>query len=247
MMHNKFIIFMITLATAWAAPQGIPNSYNALVKDQFLTTACKADDISPPLSNGTTALPDPPYGQKVLHLAVGRGTQNYTCDSSSSSTAPKAVGALAILYNALCVAINNPDLFNLLPDISLQFSTPGDVSGPVSPSSILNYQNLNIIGHHFFSNSTTPVFDLNTPNGMFGNAVMEKTGSVNAPPDAPKGQGSNANGAVPWLLLTSTSASTGPVKTVYRTMTAGGEPPATCNGMPSSFTVEYAAHYWFLG
>jgi hypothetical protein len=66
---------MITLATAWAAPQGIPNSYNALVKDQFLTTACKADDISPPLSNGTTALPDPPYGQKVLHLAVGRGTQ----------------------------------------------------------------------------------------------------------------------------------------------------------------------------
>jgi len=238
---------MITLAAACAAPSPyIPNPYNTAVQNEFLTSNCNAVGLSPPLGSGTT-LPPPPYGQKVLHLAVGRGTQNYTCDYASSSSAPKSVGALAILYNALCVASDNQDIFNLLPDISLQFSIPWSASGSVSTSGILNYQNLNVIGHHFFSDSTTPVFDLNTPSGSWGNVVAKKAANVSAPSGAPRGQGSNTNGAVPWLLLNSTSASTGPVKTVYRTMTAGGEPPATCNGLPASFTVEYAAHYWFLG
>jgi len=241
-MHSKILIFMVTLAAACAAPSNMPGSYNTAVQNEFLTSNCNTGGLSPPLGSGTT-LPPPPYGQRVLHLAVGRGTQNYTCDSSSSSSTPKAIGAIAVLYNALCVASGNPDIFNLLPDISLQFSIPWSVSGSVSTSGILGYQNLNVIGHHFFSNSTTPVFDL----GSAGNAVMTKTDYVNAPSSAPQGQGSNTNGAVPWLFLTATSASTGPVKTVYRTMTAGGEPPATCNGMPGSFAVEYAAHYWFLG
>jgi hypothetical protein len=243
-MHNKMIIFMITLAVACAAPSNIPSPYNTAVQNEFLTSNCKADGLSPPLGSGTT-LPAPPYGQKVLHVAVGRGTQNYTCDPaySTSTSPPKAIGALAVLYDALCVASNNPDIFNLLPDISLQFSTPWSASGSVSTSDILSYQNLNVIGHHYFSNSTTPVFDL----GSSGIAVMTKADNVSAPAGAPQGQGSNTNGAVPWLLLKSTSASTGPVKTVYRTMTAGGECPATCNGLPGSFTVEYAAHYWFLG
>ena len=73
-MHNKMIIFMITLAVACAAPSNIPSSYNTAVQNEFLTSNCKADGLSPPLGSGTT-LPAPPYGQKVLHVAVGRGTQ----------------------------------------------------------------------------------------------------------------------------------------------------------------------------
>jgi Protein of unknown function (DUF3455) len=157
------------------------------------------------------------------------------------------VGALAVLYNAACVASAKLEIFNLLPDISLQLSLPVDISQSISPSEILGYENVNVIGHHYFIDESTPVFDLNTPNGQLGIATVKKVDNSSAPADAPKGQGSNTNGAVPWLFLESPYGSTGNVKSVYRTGTAGGNPPQTCEGMPASFTIEYAAHYWFYG
>ncbi|PGH18925.1 hypothetical protein AJ80_04252 [Polytolypa hystricis UAMH7299] len=43
-----------------------------------------------------------PVGLKVKHIALGRGTQNYTCTDDQATTAPVAVGALATLYDNSC-------------------------------------------------------------------------------------------------------------------------------------------------
>jgi hypothetical protein len=37
------------------------------------------------------------------------------------------------------------------------------------------------------------------------------------------------------------SGSYGDLQEIYRVNTAGGNPPATCAGMPATFEVEYAA------
>jgi hypothetical protein len=112
---------------------------------------------------------------------------------------------------------------------------------------VLSNFNTNLLGHHFFLNTTTPAFNLNTPSSEFGMVVAKKVNTTNAPTGSPAGQASNANGAVPWLFLETESAMTGNVLSVYRTHTAGGNPPASCSGLPAAFSIEYAAKYWFWG
>jgi len=202
------------------------------------TSNCGLTSVSLDLSN--TTLPAPPSGQKLLFVGVGRGTQNYTCDTSNPSSAPVAAGAIATLYNAACVAAQYQDIFNLIPDILLQFSG----SSPV-PSTTLSFSDSNVLGHHYFSDSTTPVFDLGSTNGL---VVAKKIDASNAPSGSPAGQASNTTpGAVAWLYLQAQTGTIGNVKSVYRTNTAGGMQSTTCANQPAAFSVEYAAQYYFFG
>lgn len=59
-------------------------------------TGCSLDKVELPKKGTEPQVPDPSPGLKLKHVALGRGTQNYTCDGSSED-APKAVGAVAIL------------------------------------------------------------------------------------------------------------------------------------------------------
>lgn len=167
-------------------------------------------------------------------MAVGRGTQNYTC-TTNATAAPVAVGALATLYNASCVASTYPDLLSALPNVALQFNLTSNDQETLSPSYLA------ISGHHFFSNLTTPAFNLNSTAENLGFAACSKNNSVAAPPGAPVGQGGQGHGAVTWLKLLTREGSTGNLEEVYRVNTAGGNPPTTCAGMPATFEVQYAA------
>lgn len=99
------------------------------------------------------------------------------------------------------------------------------------------------MGHHFFSNGTTAVFELN----KLGASSVVKKEAVDAPDNAMLGVCGGKNGAVPWLFLESIPESTGKAKTVYRVDTAGGKPPGDCTGQPKDFTVQYSSEYWFYG
>ncbi|KAI4145879.1 MAG: hypothetical protein L6R39_003658, partial [Caloplaca ligustica] len=72
-------------------------------------------------------------------------------------------------------------------------------------------------------------------------------------PDSMQQLGQDGSKSVPWLKLSSGNAPEGlasdqsPVKEVFRINTAGGSAPKTCDAMPASFQVEYAAEYWFWG
>ena len=177
-------------------------------------------------------------------MAIGRGTQNYTCDTTNSSSAPTAVGAVATLFNASCIAATYPDLLNMLPRVALAFNLTESSSYlsnlvPASTEDTLAPGNYAISGHHYFTNSTTPFFNLDTSNGQLGEAPCAKEASVDAPADAPTGQ--QGEGAVAWLQLSAREGATGKLEEVYRVETAGGSSPDTCEGMPASFEVQYSA------
>lgn len=175
-------------------------------------------------------LPAPNAGLKVHAVAVGRGTQNYTCKAGDSSVAPEAAGALAHLYDASCVATLWPDLLDRIPAMALRFN--------VSDSDTqLGASTLPATGLHYFKDSKTPYFSLgNGPHG--GEVYSGLNTSTPAPSTAAKGQ--LGEGAVAWLKLDTKDGTTRNVKSVYRVNTAGGTPPATCEGMDSTFEVQYA-------
>ncbi|KAI0536707.1 hypothetical protein GGR58DRAFT_378610 [Xylaria digitata] len=187
----------------------------------------------------TQPLPTPAAGLTVKHVAIGRGTQNYTCGADATA-APTAAGAVATLFDASCVAAAYPDLLHLLPKLALQFDLPysAETNAKMGPTNLL------MSGKHFFTNATTPFFNLDTPRKSIGEAPCSKLNATNAPADAPKGRQGEA--AVPWLLLSANPDATGGIHEVFRVETAGGSAPATCAGQPASFQVQYAAEYWFF-
>ncbi|PHH91709.1 hypothetical protein CDD83_10557 [Cordyceps sp. RAO-2017] len=189
------------------------------------------------MPKGVEGLPAPASGLTVRHVAVGRGTQNYTCESSGGDAKPKSAGAVAKLFNATCLAVQSPDALEQIPGEAVSLDIIGtERQGPGM---------LALSGVHYFSDSSTAVFDLDTSTLDIGKAPCAKnsSSSVDAPPTAAKGQLNEP--AVPWLRLLTTDEATGGIKEVYRVATAGGSPPATCEGMPAAFEVQYAAVYWF--
>lgn len=80
-----------------------------------------ANTMTPPTPDLTLAL-----------IALGRGTQNYTCPNATA--VPAAIGAVATLFNASCAVATN---------------TLGSIT-----------EDAKSIGAHFFVDNTTPDFDI---------------------------------------------------------------------------------------
>ncbi|OGE55027.1 hypothetical protein PENARI_c005G04191 [Penicillium arizonense] len=197
--------------------------------------ACDISKIA--LPSYASGLPGP-TGLKPVYVALGRGTQNYTCASSSSNTTPVAAGAVARLYNATCLAANYPSIVEKLPSIAYKITLPTNELASFPPA------NIELMGHHFFFDATTPEFNLNTtPDKQDGIVMSKKQGQIAAPSDATSGK----YGAVAWLYLTTTDGTIGNYKSVYRVDTAAGSPPKTCKGLPAAFQIQYSANYYFFG
>ncbi|KAL9107468.1 MAG: hypothetical protein Q9227_007665 [Pyrenula ochraceoflavens] len=198
-----------------------------------LSTAIMPTGISP-------EFPAPPAGAFLKHVAIGRGTQNYTC--ANSTAAPAAIGAKAALFNASCVASAYPDILGMLPSLAINVPMPD----PFSPQlSTLPPSSIELTGHHYFTNATTPIFNLDiNPTEQYGVAVAQKLLSSTAPLQPPN-NGLQGESPVAWLYLGTLPGTTGGLTQVYRLNTVGGSPPKTCAGMPGAFEVQYAAEYWF--
>lgn len=150
---------------------------------------------------------------------------------------PAAVGAVATLFNVSCVAADSPQLLDKLPQVALNLPVPADSAGPAYTD---------MTGHHYFLNPTTPFFNMDTSLHQYGTGAFKKVNSTNAPSGALPGQYGQGDGAVAWLKLDAQDSAGQVLQEVYRVNTAGGQPPATCAGMPASFEVQYAAEYWLF-
>ncbi|KAF4582959.1 malate dehydrogenase [Ophiocordyceps camponoti-floridani] len=201
-------------------------------QSQLLTGVFNCD-VSKAQMPSLAGLSAPKSGLKVHHVALGRGTQNYTC--SSTSSAPKAAGAVATLFDASCVAVMFPELLSRIPAMAVHLDLDGRDR---VASSVLQES-----GVHFFTDPSTAYFDLDTSAHDYGKAPCAKLGSVDAPADAARGR--KGEKAVAWLRLKAKAGATDGIREVYRVSTAGGSPPATCEGMPANFEVPYSAVYWF--
>ncbi|KFY25616.1 hypothetical protein V493_04559 [Pseudogymnoascus sp. VKM F-4281 (FW-2241)] len=198
---------------------------------------CDLSKAQMPVS--TEPLPEVDAGTSLKHVALGRGIQNYTCDTTNTTAIPKAIGAVATLYNVSCIAATMPTVLHTLTGFSLQFDLGPNPNAP-------NPANLEVSGLHYFNDLGVPFFNLDTEKQQVGTLPCAKDADAPAPADAVKGQGNKGDGAVAWLKLTAVDGATGNLESVYRLNTAGGKPPATCDGMPATFEVEYAAEYWFF-
>ncbi|OHW96665.1 malate dehydrogenase [Colletotrichum incanum] len=183
-------------------------------------------------------LGEPRKGLSLTHIAIGRGTQNYTCDISNVTAVPVATGAIATLFNASCVGSLYPDLLDKLPVVAMDFNlTEQEVNRRLGPS------NLAISGHHLFTGAGVPLFMLETDGSPIGDAYCSKNASMPAPLTAQTGQ--HGETAVAWLKLKTIEPSTGGLQEVYRIHTVGGSAPASCKGQPAAFEIQYATQYWF--
>jgi hypothetical protein len=82
-------------------------------------------------------------------------------------------------------------MLSLLSDAVLQYPIP-------SESKRLPPDNITLSRHHFFQNTTTAVFNLNTTaEHQFGLIIAKKVASSNAPTGSPEGQKGLAFESVP--------------------------------------------------
>jgi hypothetical protein len=179
------------------------------------------------VTNRTATLPPPDSGLQLKHVAIGQGTQNYTCADSTAASKPLPIGAVATLYNATCAAADAPKLLAALPELALNVALPANI-----PSS----------GKHLFLGSS-PFFDIYKPD--LGSTTCKKIAACDAPAGAPKGKGGKGFGSVPWLKLGQVEGDPA-LQNIFRLNTAGGSPPPDCSGQPPNIQVPYSAEYVFF-
>jgi hypothetical protein len=174
-------------------------------------------------------LPQPTSSPTII--ALGVGTQNYTCNSTTGTYSSNV--ALADLYDITdLVKSNTKDSL-----CKLYLKNSQDCKSEDNPLQ------LNQIGLHFFDSSSKPNFDFTMSDR--GWLQAKKGAAVPAPASASKGVKPQANGAVDWLYLLDNGAGVSQtLQSVYRAQTAGGKPPATCQG-EEQIEIPYAAEYWF--
>ncbi|KAK9350677.1 hypothetical protein V1505DRAFT_395402 [Lipomyces doorenjongii] len=186
-----------------------------------------------PTQTGNLTLSPPGSNVELLFLALGRGTQNYSCNSTMSK--PVSKGALAILYDlGPLLEYSPPDLLHTLPSYVL------DMASPLVP--------LSAAGSHFFDSTGVPNFDL-LSHGLSLKGITAETIPTTTPP-ASLGLPRSPTNPVNWLHLTATDCGIGSevLTDVYRVEVAGGSSPATCTNVTAmTFQVQYAAIYAFYG
>jgi hypothetical protein len=186
------------------------------------------------------ALP-PPNGTVLKYVALGLGTQNYTCATPQSTAVPAANGAIAQLYDVGWFLEMNQAMIPSLPPLALGMYSMSN--GSLNLPYILRFP---VLGRHFFNAALQPTFDLYTVNAQL---LAKKVSGIPAPAGASAGP--DGSGAVDWLYLVDNSngngATFGGINSVYRIETAGGKSPPTCANSPASFEVVYATEYWFYG
>ncbi|KAF2769075.1 hypothetical protein EJ03DRAFT_272836 [Teratosphaeria nubilosa] len=175
---------------------------------------------------GASPLPKPSCSPK--YIAVGLGTQNYTCNATTGKYT--ATGALARLFDATAYLSNNHDKVDSLSHMYHNMYT----SLPCSKSPSDCPWPLPVLGEHYFTASGTPTFDLyNAQSRPF--LFSKKVGDVVSP---------NSQD-VDWLYLSSNgSLENRVISSVYRVETVGGVQPANCSGT-GSIEVPYSAEYWY--
>ncbi|KAF1980006.1 hypothetical protein BU23DRAFT_521859 [Bimuria novae-zelandiae CBS 107.79] len=235
MLFSKtFAVAMAFVPAIFAAPT--VNEISALERRTLSPeTIRKLEDGNCDLSKAvmpTAPSPLPPVtsGLTLGHVAIGRGTQNYTCATSTSASVPKLQGANATLYNVTCYSVRAPSVLSSIPVIALGQRI--DLNNDV--------QKYTVSGHHEFTAAGVPLFKLVTDKANYGYVQAKSVANTTAPADSAKG--TNGLGSVAWLKL---SAVEGDYKELYRLGTAGGVAPKTCEGQPAFFVVDYAAEYWF--
>lgn len=185
-----------------------------------------SDVLSLPANQTTLAVPD---GTKPIAIALGIGTQNYTCTAAGNYT---SAGAVASLFDISC--LYKTPLFSRIQDdvMRLPATTRDNLVKSMSKSPLY------VAAHYFVPNPVTnvgisPKF-AQAANGGAIFTTLGKKGGIKSPSGAQN---------VDWLQLSSIQGDW--ASTVFRVDTVQGQSPATCSKAGDTVQVPYAAKYWF--
>lgn len=201
---------------------------------------CSLSGVKPNL-DGTTGLSVP--SGTLVYVALGLGTQNYTCGPTGTFT---SAGAVAKLFDISCLAKTGP-IFASIQDVAFDAASTAKGAALVGKiASLIKSKPITLGDHYFIPNPApnatglSPEFDFRAgvkkgdPTGF---AVVKKIASSPSPAGA-------AN--VDFLALQNIGGTIGGslANNVMRLDTKGGQPPASCTPN-STIAVPYAAKYWF--
>jgi len=174
---------------------------------------------------------------KATGTILGVGTQNYTCTAAGTYA---SAGAVAQLYDISCL-IGTP-AFDTVQDTAFKAWT---ASKDKKSTSAVNraVPGLKNAGDHYFvvspsGTGISPIWDqrkCGRANGNEGFVLGAKAAGVAAP---------TGSQDVDWLQISNVQGNL--AKTVYRTDTRGGPPPASCTPGSPVLTVKYTSKYWFF-
>lgn len=234
-----------TLATAFALAvdaTALPQAG----KPQTYVPASSLDNLAKIFPQ--SALPCPDASLTLKYVVLGIGTQNYTCGSDPNA-APGTTGAFASLYDIGTSLNKDPWAGWKLSSIAPLMLSMSEWAPAMVDMSLRSQGYEHLAGHHFFAEvdgSNTPTFAFDQLSAPFPLTQVAKLNATDAPANACPGR--NGLPAVQWLYLQHKNGlAEGGINTVYRVETAGGNKPATCQGMPPSWEVKYAAQYWVYG
>jgi hypothetical protein len=214
-----------------------------------------------PKIGGGQELAAPAPNLVLKKIAIGHGIQNYSCETTAGDA--NATGALAILHDVTSLYPGTKqsgvkqNVWDSMP-ANLLWKTPfplnklanseygADPSTPFPAAADLSLEGVpaaKFLGHHFFDTAGVPVFDL-AAAGL--KATVKKIDGKTAPANADKGI--IGTGAVAWLLLDDNGKGQSQgVSSVFRVITAGGNPRSCSVAGVGVQSVPYATYYWFFG
>lgn len=139
----------------------------------------------------------------MKYALLGRGTMNYTCTDVNNGF-PRTNGAVAILYDASCLASYHSSLMHEMVGGFLQFEQgipllAAAVTGRLADEKL-------VVGHHTFADQAQVVFDFRM-NGNTDYFVGGGPDRVDAPDFAYKGVNNEGGGAVQWAKWTAQGGS----------------------------------------
>lgn len=215
----RILSSLIALSGLISTAYCLPSTERSTNTDQVLDLAAVSSGLPAPTSSPSI-------------IALGVGTQNYTCDSTTGTYSSNV--AVADLYDI--GSLVKPSTKDSLSKLYLKKSSECD-------DEEANPLKLNLIGDHYFDSSSVPNFDFAKSNR--GWLQAKKGADVSAPETSAKGAKGDAHGTIDWLyLLDNGKGVSEDLLSVYRVWTAGGKPPQSCSG-DEQVEVPYAAEYWF--
>jgi hypothetical protein len=193
MLFTKVLLFCLAILAEASTVADLASTLIGIsdVLDQTHLTYCSLLEVQFPYH---PRLPNPSGDLHLKYVALGRGTQNYTCANDSNTTAPRAAGAVATLFHASCLVSYNAALFHYLtPLLKLIDADTLSLLGMIF-NQMTSTDNHIITGKHEFNADKKPFFDL-----RLGNTEDWVVAQANA--SAPARDDNTTN--VPWLKLTS--------------------------------------------
>ncbi|KAF8269273.1 hypothetical protein EI94DRAFT_1829063 [Lactarius quietus] len=174
-------------------------------------------------------------------VALGLGTQNYTCTDAGNYT---SIGAEAQMLD-ISTLFGTPE-FDRIQDDAYDFWSNYEGTRPYDYDLAIQLYlkfSIDVIGQHYFVNSNGALsakFDFTSSGPTAGNpeafVIANKIGDIKAPTGIQD---------VDWLELEGVSGDL--AKEVFRVYTQAGQPPSSCTPGSPDIEVKYCAQYWFFG